>query len=92
MARLAGATVCDLPRSTLRKSLFGGAGQERGAFPGALVDAAEQPLGVGLWLEELSQHSAGREPVEEAPSLVRPEEKGPGAARRISARPRQGSV
>ena len=38
---------------------------------GAELDA-RKPL-----LEELSQHSAGREPVEQAPSLVRPKDKLP---------------
>ena len=38
---------------------------------GAELDAL-RPL-----LEELSQHSAGREPVEQAPSLVRPKDKLP---------------
>src|SRR5271166_2518113 len=47
MAGLAEPTVCDLPRSTLRESLLGGVGEERGAVLGALVDAAEQPRGQG---------------------------------------------
>src|SRR6516164_91362 len=45
LAHLAGPRFAILPRSTLRESLLRGAGQERGAVPGALVDAAEQPLG-----------------------------------------------